>query len=191
MKAKLMLAVVAALSALSQPALAEDQAPAASAAIPPIGVINVRYAMLTIPQAKDAEAALNKEFGPREEELKKLSTEGQALEKTLPGLKGDKLVETQRRLEQMQADLNFKSRALQEDFQKRGQEEQLKMGKLIQQAVDNIAKERGLVLVLKGEAVVNAAPVVDITKEVIDRVSKQHKDAGKSSGKGTGNSKGK
>ncbi|HAH70316.1 MAG TPA: hypothetical protein DCL74_00750, partial [Succinivibrionaceae bacterium] len=101
-----------------------------------IGVINMPLIMNDIPQAKTSKDALQKEFGPRQAELQKLETDGKALQQTLPTLKGDQLVETQRKLAQMQADFNLKMRALQEDQQKRVREEEVKLGKMVQEAID-------------------------------------------------------
>lgn len=150
---------------------AEDKAAEASSFI---GVINMPLIMNDIPQAKTSKDALQKEFGPRQAELQKLETDGKALQQTLPTLKGDQLVDTQRKLAQMQADFNLKMRALQEDQQKRVREEEVKLGKMVQEAIDAIAKERGLQLVVRGEAVVFATKAVDISGEVIKRVSKQN-----------------
>ena len=149
---------------------AEDKAAEASSFI---GVINMPLIMNDIPQAKTSKDALQKEFGPRQAELQKLETDGKALQQTLPTLKGDQLVDTQRKLAQMQADFNLKMRALQEDQQKRVREEEVKLGKMVQEAIDAIAKERGLQLVVRGEAVVFATKAVDISGAVIKRVSKQ------------------
>ena len=62
---------------------------------------------------------------------------------------------------------------MQEDQQKRVREEEVKLDKMVQEAIDAIAKERGLQLVVRGEAVVFATKAVDISGEVIKRVSKQ------------------
>ncbi len=136
-----------------------------------IAVVNVPLIMNDIPQSKASKERLQKEFGPRQAELQKLETEGKALQQSLPTLKGDQLTDTQRKLAQMQADFNLKMRALQEDQQKRIHEEEMKLARLVQEAIDSIAKERGLQLVVRGEAVVYATNAVDISPEVIKRVS--------------------
>lgn len=169
-KVALVAALAAALSMNVQ--AAEDKSAEASSFI---GVINMPFIMNEIPQAKASMEALQKEFGPREAELQKIETDGKALEQTLPTLKGDQLVDTQRKLAQMQADFNLKLRALQEDRQKRAREEKLKLSKMIQKAIDAIAKERGLQLVIRGEDVaVFVTKGVNISDEVIKRVSKQN-----------------
>ena len=56
-------------------------------------------------------------------------------------------------------------------MQKRIHEEEMKLARLVQEAIDSIAKERGLQLVVRGEAVAYATNAVDISPEVIKRVS--------------------
>ncbi|MDD7022860.1 MAG: OmpH family outer membrane protein [Aeromonadales bacterium] len=171
-------AIAAALAAavIAPAAFGADSAPAqngAAAASSFIGVVNVPLIMNDIPQAAASKEKLQKQFGPRAAELQKLETDGKALQQQLPTLKGDQQVEAQRKLAQMQADYNLKARALQEDQGKAVHDEEMKLGRLVQEAIDNIAKERGLQLVIRGEAVAYATRAVDISDEVISRVSKQ------------------
>ena len=171
-------AIAAALAAavIAPAAFGADSAPAqndAAAASSFIGVVNVPLIMNDIPQAAASKEKLQKQFGPRAAELQKLETDGKALQQQLPTLKGDQQVEAQRKLAQMQADYNLKARALQEDQGKAVHDEEMKLGRLVQEAIDNIAKERGLQHVIRGEAVAYATRAVDISDEVISRVSKQ------------------
>ncbi len=160
-------------AALSFNALAADEgAAAATVSSMPIGVINVPLILNDIPQARETREALEKEFAPRAAELQKMDAEGKELSDKMPTLKGQEAVDAKRHLDQLQSEFNLKGRALQEDQNKRVQEEQVKLFRLVQQAVDTIAKERGLQLVLRGEGVVFATQAVDISSEVIARVSK-------------------
>ncbi len=174
---KFAIAAALAAAALAPAAFGADSAPAqngaAAAASSFIGVVNVPLIMNDIPQAAASKEKLQKQFGPRAAELQKLETDGKALQQQLPTLKGDQQVEAQRKLAQMQADYNLKARALQEDQGKAVHDEEMKLGRLVQEAIDNIAKERGLQLVIRGEAVAYATRAVDISDEVISRVSKQ------------------
>ena len=175
MSNKFAFAAALAAAALAPAAFGAD-APAqngAAAASSFIGVVNVPLIMNDIPQAVASKEKLQKQFGPRAAELQKLETDGKALQQQLPTLKGDQQVEAQRKLAQMQADYNLKARALQEDQGKAVHDEEMKLGRLVQEAIDNIAKERGLQLVIRGEAVAYATRAVDISDEVISRVSKQ------------------
>ena len=84
---------------------------------------------------------------------------------------GDELVSKRRELEQKQADFRLKARALQEDQQARVQEEERALMVTVQRAIDSIAKERGIDLVLRGEAIAYTIDALDISQEVITRVS--------------------
>lgn len=140
-----------------------------------VGVINYALIMNDIPQAKKARESLSKEFGPRVQELQSIENEGKKLQGTLATLQGDKLIEAQRKIAQLQSDYQLKGQALQEDQRKRMQEEDIKLGKMVQKVIDTIAKERGLKLVLRGDGGIAAYvdPSVDLTSEVITRVSKE------------------
>ena len=60
---------------------------------------------------------------------------------------------------------------MQEDQQKRVNEEQRKIAILVQKAIDAIAKERGIDLVLRGENIAFVKQDMDISADVITRVS--------------------
>ncbi|MGN0902771.1 MAG: OmpH family outer membrane protein [Succinivibrio sp.] len=137
-----------------------------------IAVVNIRLIMSELPQAKKAAEEMQKEFAPRADELKKIQQEGMTLEKELQEAKGDKAVEIQRKLAKLKSDFDLKNQALQEDSQRKEREHELKLGRLIQTAIDRIAKERGIALVVRGESVVYASSAVDISNEVIARASK-------------------
>ncbi len=138
-----------------------------------IGVINVPLILHEIPQSQESQQALAQEFGPRQQELQTLEAQGRELASQIQSgaFKGDELTDAQRRLAQMQSDFNLKVRAFQEDERKRSQEEQMKLMGQIQRAIDSIAKERGLSLVIRGEAVAFTVNALDISKDVIDRVA--------------------
>lgn len=137
-----------------------------------IAVVNIRLIMSELPQAKAEAEAMQKEFGPREEELNKIQKDGAKLQEELKTAKEDKAVEIQRKLAKLKADFDLKAQALQEDSQKRQREAEIKLGKLVQTAIDRIAKERGIELVIRGESVVFATEAVDISDEVIARAAK-------------------
>ncbi|NLK85288.1 MAG: OmpH family outer membrane protein [Aeromonadales bacterium] len=167
MAAALSLALVSATTAT---AFAEDAAPKAKSV--DVAVVNLRLIMAELPQAKAASEELQKEFGPRSEELQKIQQEGQKLEAQLQNAKGDDAVKIQRKLASMKSEYDLKAQALQEDSQKKERTVEIKLAKLVQTAIDRIAKERGISLVLRGESVVFATDAVDISRDVIERASK-------------------
>lgn len=150
-----------------------------SAYRPTIAVINLPLIMTEIPQSKALEQTLAKEFGPREQELQKMQQQGSQLGADLQAgkFKGDELTKKQREMAQLQSDFQLKARALQEDKQKRIGQEERKIAVEVQKAIDAIAKERKIDLVLSGSLlpgqpiVVYAEPQLDLSDEVIARVS--------------------
>lgn len=172
---KVLLASALSFALLGASAQAAD-APAA-ARTPTVAVINLPFIINEIPQTKALEEALAKEFGAREQELQKMQQKGSQLGTDLQAgkYKGDELVAKQRELAQLQSDFQLKARALQEDQQKRVAEEQRKINIEVQKAIDAIAKERGIDLVLRGEGIAYAIPEMDISSEVITRVSAANK----------------
>jgi len=163
------LALATALSlTLATSALAAD----AAAKTTSIAVVNVPLIMSELPQAKAATEALQKEFGPRKAELDKIQEQGAKLEQELKNAKGDKVREIQRKLASLKADFDLKAQALNEDSQKKQHEAEITLFRLIQEAIDRIAKEKGYDLVLRGETVVYATDAVNISKEVIEKASK-------------------
>ncbi|MDY5994728.1 MAG: OmpH family outer membrane protein [Succinivibrio sp.] len=175
---KLLLASAISMALISTSTYAADAAyagkteQAAKKSATNIAVVNLRLIMAELPQAKAESEAMQKEFGPRSEELQKIQQEGAKLEAELQKSQGDKATELQRKLAKLKADYDLKGQALQEDSQKRQREAEMKLGKLIQTAIDRIAKERGIELVVRGESVVFASDAVDISEEVIARASK-------------------
>ncbi len=176
---KLALATALSMTLVSYQALADDakiDAPKTAATAPKAGVsiavINLRYIMSELPQAKAAAEEMKSQFGPRSQELKSIQEKGQKLESQLQTAKGEEVTKIQRQLAALKSDFDLKAQALQEDQQKKEREFEVTLGKLVQTAIDRIAKERGIDVVLRGESVVFATDAVDISKEVIERASK-------------------
>ena len=176
---KLALATAVSMTLVSYQALADDakveDAPKAATAPKAgvsIAVINLRYIMSELPQAKAAAEEMKSQFGPRSQELKSIQEKGQKLEAQLQTAKGEEVTKIQRQLAALKSDFDLKAQALQEDQQKKEREFEVTLGKLVQPAMNRIANERGIDVVLRGESVVFATDAVDISKEVIERASK-------------------
>lgn len=170
-----MASVFAATSVMAAP---KDAPKAASQAIAPtIAVINLPLIMSEIPQTKSSQQALAKEFEGRENELKKLQDEGQKLAADLNSGKitGDKATEAQRKLAQLHSDFKLKATALEEDSRARFSQEQVKITSEVQKAIDKIANERGIQLVLREGSIAYTINALDISQDVIDMVSKAKK----------------
>ncbi len=161
---KLVLATALSMT-LNQFAVAEEAKNPVS-----IAVVNIPLIMSELPQAKKAAEAFQKEFGPRRAELEKIQEKGIKLEQDLKTAKDTTKV--QRELAQLRSEFDLKAQALQEDSQKKQRDAEVDLYKVIQEAIDRIAKERGLDLVLRGESVVFAVDRIDISNDVIERASK-------------------
>ena len=168
------LAIATALTfALTQVSFAEDKAPAAAESHNiSIAVVNVPLIMSELPQAKVEAEKLQKEFGPRKAELDKIQEQGVKLEQELKTAKDSRATEIHRKLASLKSEFDLKAQALQEDSQKKQREAEVQLGRIVQEAIDRIAKERGIDLVVRGETVVYATDAVNISKEVIERASK-------------------
>ena len=168
------LAIATALTfALTQVSFAEDKAPAAAESHNiSIAVVNVPLIMSELPQAKVGAEKLQKEFGPRKAELDKIQEQGVKLEQELKTAKDSRATEIHRKLASLKSEFDLKAQALQEDSQKKQREAEVQLGRIVQEAIDRIAKERGIDLVVRGETVVYATDAVNISKEVIERASK-------------------
>lgn len=147
---------------------------AAPAKTPTVAVINLPLIMSEIPQSKALEEKLAKEFGPRQNELQTMQQKGTQLaqEIQMGKYQGDELINKQRELAQMQSDFQLKARAFQEDESKRSKEENRKIAVEVQSAIDAIAKERGIDLVLREISIAYVVDSLDISNDVIARVSK-------------------
>ena len=168
------LAIATALTfALTQVSFAEDKAPAAAESHNiSIAVVNVPLIMSELPQSKVEAEKLQKEFGPRKAELDKIQEQGVKLEQELKTAKDSRATEIHRKLASLKSEFDLKAQALQEDSQKKQREAEVQLGRIVQEAIDRIAKERGIDLVVRGETVVYATDAVNISKEVIERASK-------------------
>ena len=168
------LAIATALTfALTQVSFAEDKAPAATESHNlSIAVVNVPLIMSELPQAKVEAEKLQKEFGPRKAELDKIQEQGVKLEQELKTAKDSRATEIHRKLASLKSEFDLKAQALQEDSQKKQREAEVQLGRIVQEAIDRIAKERGIDLVVRSETVVYATDAVNISKDVIERASK-------------------
>ena len=102
---KLALATALSMTLVSYQALADDakvDAPKTAATAPKAGVsiavINLRYIMSELPQAKAAAEEMKSQFGPRSQELKSIQEKGQKLESQLQTAKGEEVTKIQRQL---------------------------------------------------------------------------------------------
>ncbi|GDY25694.1 MULTISPECIES: OmpH family outer membrane protein [unclassified Agarivorans] len=141
-----------------------------------IAVINIADVFQQLPQRDTLQKTLKDEFEVRVQEVRGLEAEMQRLydkrEKDGELLGQQEVTKITRQLETMQAEYKLKRKNLEEDQRRRGAEEQQKLMVKVQEAIVEVSKSQGYDLVLPLDATAYASDSLDITKLVIQQVSK-------------------
>jgi outer membrane protein len=178
MKVKLAVAAVACLLAVpaafaqttGNPTPAAPSAPAVR-----IGVLNIRLAIVTTAEGKQASAELQSQFAPRQTEAQNVAKQIQdirtRLEQGQATMPDEERARLQRQGEALTRRLNRMQQELQEDVQAAEAEVGERIGGKLMQVVDRYARENGFAVVLNVSPdtnhVIYAANAVDVTQDVI------------------------
>jgi len=134
-----------------------------------IGFVNTERILRDSAPAKAAQTKIEAEFKKREEEIQRLGnnlrTAAQKFEKDAPVLSESDRNKRQRELANIDADLQRKRRELQEDFNRRRNEEFATIIERANTAIKRIAEKDNYDMILQDAVTVN--PRVDITEKVI------------------------
>jgi len=178
-------AATLALAALSLPITAQAQSkPAASTQSKPaandasvgtkIGFVNTQRLLVDSALAKTAQTKLETEFDKRNQDLQKalneFRTRVQQFERDAPVLAESDRNRRQRELGNVDADLQRKQREIQEDFNRRRNEEFSIIIEKANTAIKNIAEKENYDLILQDA--VTVSPRVDITEKVLKALEK-------------------
>ena len=140
-----------------------------------IGVVDVRAVIANTPQRESIAVTLQNEFKERGEGLKALEDEINKLEETRQNdamtMSNQQMTETVRNIEAKVSDFKLKEKALQEDFKRRNEEEQRKLLILTKKAIDTVAANEKLDLVLQAESAAYVSQTLDISNKVIALMS--------------------
>lgn len=160
------------LLTLSLPCFAAKSTPANSAASPRIGYVQIDRIMQS-PASLDVGEKLQKEFTPRNNELKRLKKQlddkEAALDKDMLTLSEPVREARSKEISEMRLDFQQRQRELAEDFELRKREERAKLQDRINKAVTAVSQAEGYDLVLYGNAAY-AGPKADITDKVIKAI---------------------
>ena len=141
-----------------------------------IAVINIAEVFQQLPQRDTLQKTLKNEFEVRVQVVRGLEAEMQRLydkrEKDGELLGQQEVTKITRQLETMQAEYKLKRKNLEEDQRRRGAEEQQKLMVKVQGAIVEVSKAQGYDLVLPLDATAYASDSLDITKQVVQQVSK-------------------
>ena len=139
-----------------------------------IGLFNYGYVLSKIPQTKAAQAKVQKALDSKKRALDKMEADYNSIQKALqnPNISQADALKKQRDLQMLEAELKVKISEFREEEQKITSKEQMDINKKVQSAIDQVAKQKGLSVVFRGEgAVYLGDETLDISEEVISVVS--------------------
>lgn len=141
-----------------------------------IAVVDTAAVFQKMPQREQVANKLKGEFSSRVKEVQKLEADGRTFiekqQKDMAFMNDQQKADAQKKLNEMQSAYVQKRRTLEEDQARREHEERQKMLKRIQGAINDITQSQGIELVIERGAVIHVSPSLDITQQVISRVSK-------------------
>jgi outer membrane protein len=134
-----------------------------------IGFVSTERILRDSKPAKAAQAKIESEFKKRDQELQSLAnqrrSEAQKLDKDAPVLSESDRIKRQRKLADLDSDLQRKRREFQEDFNRRRNEEFSGIVEKADAAIRQIAEQQGYDLIIQDA--VTVSPRVDITDQVM------------------------
>ena len=141
-----------------------------------IGVVNVQLIASRIPQAATVQQTLQQEFAASAEEVKKLESDikfnVEKFQRESLTMSEEQKTELQQKVAELQQTYQAKIKPLQEQMNRRQQEERNKILALIQQAVQIVATDEKVDIVLDANAIAFVKPEFDLSEKVIEKVSK-------------------
>ena len=147
-----------------------------SAAAETIAVVNVQKILAQLPQTQAMMQTLNNEFAGPREELQKLQSDIkfniEKFQRESMTMSQEQQDELKLKVETMQKELQQKAQPLDQRLKQRQQEERNKILALVGQAIDAVAEEEKIDIVLRAESVVFAKPATDISDKVAERITK-------------------
>lgn len=172
---KMMVTAALAVASLIGTAAVNAQTAAGSASGTKIGVINVRQAIVTTAEGKQASAELQTQFAPRQNELEGLNKQINDLQQKLQAGAATLSEEEKTRLSnqgrRLAAQLERKNNELQEDVNAAQAEVVDRIGRKMMDVLDRHARENGFVAIFDSSAqnspILFASTNIDVTPEII------------------------
>jgi outer membrane protein len=162
------------------------QAVAGTATGTKIGVINVRQAIVTTTEGKQASAELQTQFAPRQNELEGLNKQINDLRQRLqaggPTLSEEEKARLTTQGQRLAAQLERKNNELQEDVNAAQGEVVDKIGRKMMDILDRYARENGFVIILDSSSqntpLLYASTNIDVTPEIIKQYDQAYPSKG-------------
>ncbi|WP_218310886.1 OmpH family outer membrane protein [Alteromonas antoniana] len=141
-----------------------------------IGVVDVQGVFQAMPQAAEIQNSIQMEFKDQIEEVNQLQRDGQffaeRLQRDAATMSEQEKKELQQKILDVRDQLAEKGQPLQQNIQRRSNEERNKLLGLIKQAIDAVAAKEGYDLVLNAGAVSFAKEEHDLSEKVLQQVDK-------------------
>ncbi|HAE90326.1 MAG TPA: molecular chaperone [Idiomarina baltica] len=140
-----------------------------------IGVVDMMQVFQQLPQREQISQQLQTEFQDRFEEMRQLEQKIQELrqkqERDASVMSAEEKTQLNRELEQLVAEAQLKSKALQEDTRRRQAEERDELLGKVQNAINAVAEAGDYDLVLQSNAVAFMKSDNDLSSKVVERMS--------------------
>jgi outer membrane protein len=168
-------AALAASCLLGTALLAQTPAPAGSSSSGKVGIIDVRNAIVTTAEGKQASAELQSQFSSRQGELENLNKQINDLRSRMQAGEGklnqDELGRLQRQGETLTRQLERKQNEYQEDLNAAQGEVIDRIGRKMIDVLDRYARENGYVVVLDSSAqnspILYKSNQIDVTQDIV------------------------
>ncbi|WP_018983481.1 OmpH family outer membrane protein [Salinimonas chungwhensis] len=141
-----------------------------------IGVVDVQSVFQAMPQAAEIANNIQMEFKDQIDEVNQLQQDGQfyaeRLQRDAATMSDQEKKELQQKIQSVRQQLAEKGQPLQQNIQRRQNEERNKLLGLIKQAIDGVADKGNFDLVLTSNAVSFTKEQYDISEQVLNQVKK-------------------
>ena len=139
--------------------------------------INSKLLLEQSPQAVAANATLKKEFGEREQSLRKLAEGIQQMEQTYQTDSAIMSAEQKKKAEdnilQNKRRFQFEQQSLKEDLQSKQRELLLAVRESVKEVIQEYGKANGYDFIFTDAGIAYASDAVDITQNILDELNKQ------------------
>jgi outer membrane protein len=141
-----------------------------------LAVVDVQGVFQAMPQAAEIQNAIQMEFKDQLEEVNQLQRDGQffaeRLQRDAATMSEAEKKDLEQKILNVREQLTTKGQPLQQNIQRRSNEERNKLLGLIKQAIDAVAAKEGYDVVLNAGAVAFAKEEHDLSEQVLQQVSK-------------------
>ena len=140
-----------------------------------IGVVNVEGIFQQMPQAIATQQTLSIEFKDRQAEIEGMrqiiAKDIEKLRKDAPTMSESQIKEGEAKINQARVEFEAKVKPFQEEVQTRSKAENDRLLQLLNQAIQAVAKDEKLDMILDRKSVVFVGPTYDISEKVLKKVS--------------------